>query len=91
MERRKCLHSSRKIANFAKEFRRKGEMTMAPVQTTPNPSSLGFAALLCKELRRGKKIPEGREVATRCRSLQRDFKSLCLIKKKKGTKNYGKK
>ena len=91
MERKKYFHKFKIIRKFANEFRRKGEMTMAPVQTTPNPSSLGFAALLCKELRRGMKIPEGREVATRCRSLQRDFKSLCLIKKKKGTKNYGKK
>jgi hypothetical protein len=36
------------------EIRRRGEMAKAPVQTTPGPSSLGFAALLCKELRKGK-------------------------------------
>ncbi len=40
----KCLCNLKIIRKFADEFRREGEMMMAPVQTTPNPSSLGFAA-----------------------------------------------
>ena len=30
------------MTKFANEFRRKGEMTMAPVQTTPAPSYSGL-------------------------------------------------
>ena len=49
----KCLHNFKIIRKFANEFRREGEMTMAPVQTTlkdlrkeavqttPNPSYSG--------------------------------------------------
>jgi hypothetical protein len=35
------LRNLKIIRNFAKEFRRKGEMRMAPDQTTPNPSYSG--------------------------------------------------
>jgi hypothetical protein len=32
-----------------------GSKRRSRAQTTPTPSSLGFAALLCKELRRGRR------------------------------------
>ena len=38
-----------------------GSKRRSRAQTTPNPSSLGFAALLCKELRReGKEGADGK-------------------------------
>ena len=50
-----------KFRKFANEFRRKGEMRMAPIRPPLTPPT-----------QEGKKIPEGREVATRCRSLQKE-------------------
>ena len=62
-----------KFRKFAQEFRRKGEMIMAPDQTTPNPSySGGEINRRSPPTQEGKKIPEVREVATRCRSLQKE-------------------
>jgi hypothetical protein len=51
----KVLFCTENFGNFASEIRRKGEMTKAPDQTTPNPSYSGGETNEGLLLRRGRR------------------------------------